>query len=165
MTVARVFAHTDVGPHRALDTGLPDRSDRCGHRPIGIPRTAALLVLGIGNPEEHHSSDAGSGRFLDDGNEAIDGQLMMSRHGPDRAGDVGPGDDEQRQHELIGTEGGLRDHGADAGRSAESPGSVCRKGTHRHSGVEGISSDVAAAIPVARRTRSGLDGTTSGSTP
>ena len=80
MSVARVFAQAHVRNHDKPRRARLDRAYRAAHRPLLVPRTAALLVLVVGNAEEKHRFHAGGYDAVDDFAQAVDRVLRDARH-------------------------------------------------------------------------------------
>ena len=65
VAVRRVLAEADVGEQDELREARPQRAQRDLDDAVLLPRAGRLVVLHLGDAEEHHRADAARGKLLD----------------------------------------------------------------------------------------------------
>jgi len=127
VAVARVLAEAQVGDHEDVGHLVLDLLDGPLDDPV-LPKGArGVLVLLVGDAEEHHRRDAQVLRLLHLLEQAIDGHLEVAGHGLDGLLHALARDDEERVDEIVDGELRLADEPAQVLVSPHAPGTVCGK--------------------------------------
>ncbi len=119
VSVRRVLAQADVRHQHELGEARAQRTQRALHDPVVLPRTRRLLVLLLGDAEEHHGLDTPAHELLGLPEQVVDAE---SRHARQRLVAQRIGGDEERHDERLEVEARLAHEptqGAGAPEAAE----------------------------------------------